>query len=975
MKLRSLWITGFFFIFFLISNTLTAQITNPLRAEDHIAQKQWVDSIYDSMNLEEKVGQLFMASIWSQNDDEADTIRKLIKEHHIGGLIFSKGGPLKQAKLTNEFQEMSRIPLLVGMDAEWGLAMRLDSTFALPWNMTLGAIEDEQLIERAGAAISRHARRLGVHFNFAPVVDINTNPLNPIIGNRSFGEDKDNVSQKALAFMRGMHREGVLSSAKHFPGHGDTDTDSHKALPTIQFSADRIDEVELFPYKELIPQGLSSIMVAHLDVPELEPTKGLPASLSENITTNILKKNMGFNGLIFTDALGMKGVSKNKKTGEVDLDAFLAGNDILLMSENVAKGAQSLVDAYNSGIISEERLALSVKKILNAKYKVGLNEFAPINTSYLHEELNTSRDQALLEDLFENAVTLLKNNKAVVPIKKLDKQKIAYVNFGNDDGSPFLKQLRKYTQVDWVKAESLKELLKKLEEYTTVVVGFHKPDNSPWAAYKFTRNETVWLHEIARQNKTILSLFSRPYALMDIPSYANLEGIVVGYQNHPVAQQKVAQVLFGGLPAKGRLPVSIFHEFPEGTGFNTNSIDRLSYGTPEQVGMNSAKLKKIDSIVNYAIAEKMTPGAQVLIARKNKVIYQKNFGYQTYEKELPVTDTTIYDLASLTKILATLPMVMKLDEEGVVDFETRLEELLPVFQNSNKGKIKLQDMLMHYARLQAWIPFYISTLEPKTRKLSPDFYSDTPSDIFSLPVAKNMFIRKDIGDTIVDVIKKSELERRLQYKYSDLPYYLLKYYLEGYFETTLHAITQKELYRPLGATYTGFIPLTRFDSLQIAPTEDDRLWRRQVVRGYVHDQGAAMQGGIGGHAGLFSNANDVAKIMQTFLNGGKYGDERLFSKEIIDKYNTCYYCEDNVRRGVGFDKPQLSGGGPTCDCVSMMSFGHTGFTGTFAWADPEEEIVYVFLSNRTYPDSNNRKLIRADIRSEIQKIIYESIDY
>ncbi|MCP9200443.1 serine hydrolase [Gramella sp. GC03-9] len=975
MKLRSPWITGFFFILFLIPNALTAQITNPLRAEDHVAQKQWVDSIYNAMNLEEKVGQLFMASIWSRNDNEADTIRKLIKEHHIGGLIFSKGGPIKQAKLTNEFQEMSKIPLLVGMDAEWGLAMRLDSTYALPWNMTLGAIQDSRLIENAGAAISRHARRLGVHFNFAPVVDINTNPLNPIIGNRSFGEDKLNVTLKSLAFMRGMHREGVLSSAKHFPGHGDTDTDSHKALPIIQFSANRIDEIELYPYKELIPEGLSSIMVAHLDVPQLEPAEGLPASLSENIVTNILKKNMGFNGLIFTDALGMKGVSRNKKPGEVDLDAFLAGNDVLLMSENVGKASNSIIEAYNSGIISEERLELSVKKILYAKYKVGLNNFKPIEPDYLFDELNTSRDQALLEDLFENAVTLLKNNKAAVPVKKLDKQKIAYVNFGDADGSPFLEQMRKYSRIDWVKAERLPDLLSKLEDYTYVVIGFHKSDKSPWASYKFSQKELVWLHEIARQNKTVLSLFARPYALMDVKSFANLEGIVVGYQNHPVAQRKVAQVLFGGLPAKGRLPVSIYHEFPEGTGFNTKAVDRLSYGIPEQVGMNSARLNKIDSIVNYAIQEKMAPGAQVLIARKNKVIYQKNFGYQTYDKKLPVTDTTIYDLASLTKILATLPIVMKLDQEGVIDFETRLEELLPVFANSNKGKIKLQDMLMHYARLQAWIPFYISTLEPKTRKLSPDYYSEIPSDIYNLQVAKNMYIRKDIGDTIVDVIKKSELERRLQYKYSDLPYYLLKYYLEGHYESSLQDITQEELYKPIGASYTGFVPLTRFDSLQIAPTEDDRLWRRQVIRGYVHDQGAAMQGGIGGHAGLFSNANDVAKIMQTFLNGGSYGDERLFDKEIIDKYNTCYYCEDNVRRGVGFDKPQLSGGGPTCACVSMMSFGHSGFTGTFAWADPEEEIVYVFLSNRTYPDSNNRKLIRADIRSEIQQIIYESIDY
>ncbi|SDS38272.1 glycoside hydrolase family 3 N-terminal domain-containing protein [Christiangramia echinicola] len=961
--------------FLLISTNGSAQVKNPLFAEDHLSQKTWVDSIYDSMNLKQKVGQLFMASIWSKNANEADTIRKLIEENHIGGLIFSKGGPVQQAHLTNEFQEMSDIPLLVGMDAEWGLAMRLDSTYALPWNMTLGAIQDNKLIEEAGAAISRHTRRLGVHFNFAPVVDINTNPDNPIIGNRSFGEDKMNVTAKALAFMNGMHKEGVLSSAKHFPGHGDTDSDSHKTLPTINFSSERISEVELYPYKELIPEGLSSIMVAHLNVPDLEPLDGKPASLSETIITDILKKNMGFNGLIFTDALDMKGASRNKKPGEVDLDAFKAGNDVLLMSEDVGKASESIIEAVNTGEITEARLELSVKKILYAKFKAGLNNFKPVKTNFLIEELNTVRDQALLEDLFENAITLLKNNKAVVPVKKLEKQKIAYVNFGDDDGSPFLEQMKKYTQVDWVKAEKLSELLDKLDNYNYVVVGFHKSNSSPWASYKFSDKELVWLHEIARKNKTVLSLFARPYALLDIKSFANLEGIIVGYQNHPVAQQKVAQVLFGALDAKGRLPVSIQNEFPVGTGFNTNNINRLAYGTPETVGMNTAKLSKIDSIINYAIDEKMTPGAQILVARKGKVVYQKNFGYQTYEKEIPVTDTTVYDLASLTKILATLPMVMELDEKEVLSFDSKLGELLPVFKDSDKKNIRLQDMLMHYARLQAWIPFYISTLDPKTKNLSENYYRNTASEDFNTQVANGMFIRKDIGDTIVDIIKKSDLERRLAYKYSDLPYYLLKYYLESYYGSTLQNITQEHLYKPLGASYTGYMPLTRFDSLQIAPTEDDRLWRKQVVRGYVHDQGAAMQGGIGGHAGLFSTANDVAKVMQTFVNGGTYGDDKFLNKETIDKYNTCYYCEDDVRRGVGFDKPQLGKSGPTCNCVSMMSFGHSGFTGTFAWADPEEDIVYVFLSNRTFPDSNNRKLIREDIRSEIQKVIYESIDF
>ncbi len=975
MKLTSALRFFIFFLYILTPLTGYTQTTNPLLADDPLTQKKWVDSIYDSMSLKQKVGQLFMASIWSQNGEtDAEKIRELINENHIGGLIFSKGGPVRQAVLTNEFQELSEVPLLIGMDAEWGLAMRLDSTFALPWNMTLGAIQNNKLIEEAGAAISRHTRRLGVHFNFAPVVDINTNPENPIIGNRSFGEDKFNVTEKALSFMRGMHKEGALSSAKHFPGHGDTDLDSHKTLPTISFDKKRIDKVELYPYKELIPAGLSSVMVAHLNVPDLEPKKEFPASLSKTIVTNILKRNMGFNGLIFTDALDMKGVARDREPGEADLEAFVAGNDVLLMSEDVGVASENIMEAVNQGIISENRLELSVKKILYAKYKAGLHNYTPIDTTALIKDLNTSKDQALLEELFKNAVTILKNNRGLIPVKKIEKQKIAYVNFGDADGNPFLQHLRKYTKIDWIKAEKLPELLDKLEDYTYVIVGYHKPDNSPWASYKFSEDELEWLYEIGRKNRTILSVFTKPYALLDLKSYGNLEGIIIGYQNHPLAQQKVAEVIFGGAEANGKLPVSIKEEFPVGTGYNSKDIGRLSYSLPENAGMNSFKLRKIDSIINHAIDEKMTPGAQILVARKGKVVYNKNFGYLTYEKDIPVTDTTIYDLASLTKILATLPVVMELDEEEVIGFDTKIAELLPEFKGTNKANIRLQDMLMHYARLQAWIPFYISTIDKKSKGLSSDYYRESHSDQFNIQVAKDIFIREDIKDTIIDVIKNSELERRREYKYSDLPYYLLKYFIEDYYKNSLHTITQELFYERIGANYTGYLPLTRFDTLQIAPTENDELWRKQVVRGFVHDQGAAMQGGIGGHAGLFSNANDVAKLMQTYLNGGSYGGEKFFNRETIDKYNTCYYCEEDVRRGVGFDKPQLKEVGPTCNCLSMMSFGHSGFTGTFTWADPEEEIVYVFLSNRTYPDSNNRKLIREDIRSEIQKVIYESID-
>ena len=952
-----------------------AQPQDPLATTDHEQQSVWVDSIYTNMNLQEKVGQLFMVDIFSNRSRaETNKIKKLISDQHIGGVIFSKGGPQQQAKLNNEYQELSKVPLLIGMDAEWGLAMRLDSTFALPWNMTLGAVQSLKLIEEAGASISRHSNRLGVHINFAPVIDINTNPDNPIIGNRSFGEEKYNVTEKAVAFMKGMHNENILSSAKHFPGHGDTNSDSHKTLPTISFSRSRLDSIELYPYYRLIEEGVSSVMVAHLNVPGLESQQNMPSSLSHTIVSDLLKEHLQFKGLIFTDALNMKGASNYKTPGDIDLAAFLAGNDVLLISENIPKASLKIAEAYDSGIITEERLAHSVKKILRAKYKAGLQAYTPVNTSNLIMDLNTIKDDVLYEELVENAITLIKNDMGVVPVKDLDIKKIAYVKFGDDTGEPFLNQLRKYTRVDHVTAGNLDEMLEKLKAYNLVIIGFHKSNASPWAGYKFSKEDLAWIHEISRQNISLLNVFTRPYALMDLPA-SSVESILIAYQNSTIAQEKAAQILFGGLEARGKLPVSIGDEYPVGTGFFTRSLDRLSYGLPESVGMNSVKLQKIDSLINLGLAVEMTPGMQVMVARKGKVIYQRNAGYHTYEKRIPVSDTSIYDLASLTKILASLPLIMQLEEKNVLDFNSLLGDFMPYFKGSNKENIRLKDMLLHYGQLKAWLPFYVPTIDRATKRPSVRYYRDKPLDNFNIPVAENMFIRNDIRDSIMAIIRDSELEKSVGYKYSDLPFYIMKYYLEDYHSSSLDFLTQKEFYKPLGANLTSFIPLNHFNIDQIVPTEEDKLWRRQLVQGYVHDQGAAMQGGIGGHAGLFSTANDVTKIMQLYLNGGNYGGKRYLDQETLEKFNTCYYCDENVRRGVGFDKPQLGKAGPTCGCVSLSSFGHSGFTGTFAWADPEEEIVFVFLSNRTFPDVNNRKLIQSDIRAKIQQVIYDSIEF
>ena len=966
-----------FFPFFVISLFLFQKSfsqSRPLIAVDHEEQRQWVDSIYERMTLEEKVGQLFMAPVFSSDPvSKTDKIKELIEEQHIGGVIFSTGGPQRQAKLTNEYQALSKVPLLVGMDAEWGLAMRLDSTYAFPWNMTLGAIQNEKLVEEVGAAVAKHLKRLGVQMNFAPVVDINTNPNNPIIGNRSFGESKDNVTTKSAAFLTGMQRMNVLGSAKHFPGHGDTQRDSHKTLPTIDFSKDRIYREELFPYRELIDQGLSSIMVAHLNVPSLESRENFPSSLSHDIVTGILKEELGFNGLIITDALNMKGVANFDEPGEIDLAAFLAGNDILLFSEDIPKAAEKIEQAYEKGIITEERLKHSVRKILFAKYKAGLNDYEPVDPAYLLEDLNSIRNEVLAHQLYENAMTVIKNDRGLIPVRDLKTAKVAYVHFGEGSGDAFFEQLNRYTRVDSVSADNLNELLEKLENYNLVVVGFHQSNLSPWTNYKFSDKEQVWLYEIARKNRIILNLFASPYALLDFKTTANFEAIQVAYQNSTLAQQKAGQLVFGAIEAKGKLPVSAGDEFPVGTGYKTGNLGRLAYGLPESVGMNSYKMRKIDSLIDQAIDEKMAPGMQVLVARRGKVIYERNAGYHTYEKEVPVKASDVYDVASLTKILSTLPLVMELVEKDELSLNTTLGEMFPSFRGSNKEKVTILEMLSHYARFKPWIPFHALTKDP-SGGFDKKYLRTEEVPGYNTKVAEGMYVRNDIRDSIVKIIRDSDLERRKEYKYSDLPYYLLKAYLEDIYGTSLAYLAPDHFYEGLGANNTTYLPLNKFPKEKIVPTEDDELWRHQLLQGYVHDQGAAMLGGIGGQAGLFTNANDVAKIMQMYLNGGIYGGTRFLDQATIDKFNTCYFCEDEVRRGVGFDKPQLEEAGPTCGCVSMTSFGHSGFTGTLTWADPAEEIVYVFLSNRVHPSAENKKLIREGIRTKIQEAIYEAID-
>ncbi|WP_285654909.1 glycoside hydrolase family 3 N-terminal domain-containing protein [Allomuricauda sp. NBRC 101325] len=963
-----------YFPFFILFSLLTFGQQNPLIVKDSVAQMAWVETQYNNMSLEERVGQLFMVMVASSQEKSAtDKIKELIKEEQIGGVIFSTGGPVRQAQLTNEYQSQSKVPLLIGIDGEWGMAMRLDSTYAFPWNMTLGAIQDSALVEKVGYQIGKHAKRLGVHINFAPDLDVNNNPRNPIIGNRSFGEDPVNVAQKGIAFLQGMEKAGMLSSGKHFPGHGDTATDSHKSLPVIEGFREELDSVELYPFNQALQKGLSSVMVAHLSVPELEPREGHPSSLSKNIITNLLKNELGFEGLVITDALNMKAVSEFAPQGEVELEAFLAGNDLLLMPVNVMKAKEKMMEAYNSGRVTEERLSYSVKKILMAKYKAGLYNYQPVKLENLYEDLNNIENDVIYEQAMEGAITVAKNNFSLMPIRKLENKKIAYVEFGDDSGADFLNALNKFNKVTHIKAKDIAEYRQVLADYNLVILGFHKNNDSPWKGYKFSQQELFWIEEISRlrTSNTILTVFAKPYALLDMVNFDTMDGVVVAYQNSKIAQAKAAEVIFGAIGTSGKLPVSAHPEFPVGTGLELEPIQRLGYSIPERVGMDSGMLAEVDTLVQHGLDSLMFPGAQVLIARKGKVIYNKSFGKPTYQSEDSINDESIYDLASLTKILSTLPMIMKMEEEGKIALNDTFKDLIPAYAETDLKDVTVLKALSHYGRLPSWIAFYIDTLT-KDRKPSPEFYRNNPSEAFPYKVAEQLYLTRSYKDSIYNRIGRQSLKSN-RYRYSDVGYYVFKEFIEKTYQRPIDELVDEFFYKPMGLQYTTFNPLKKFPKEVIVPTEEDDYFRYQTVQGYVHDMGAAMQGGVGGHAGLFSTANEVAKIMQMYLQDGYYGGERFLEERTVRKFNTCYFCNNNVRRGVGFDKPQLEEGGPTCGCVSRKSFGHSGFTGTYTWADPETEIVYVFLSNRTYPSATNNLLIKSALRTRIQQAIYDSI--
>lgn len=967
----------FLFIYFLIGAGQSSFAQSEVKP---LSEEVWVSSVLDSMSLERKVAQLIMIDAYSNRDSKyEESLFSLIRKYQPGGLMFLQGGPVHQATLTNRLQAESNLPMLIAQDAEWGLAMRLDSVAPLPWPLTVGAVQNDSLAYQMGAEIARQCKRVGVHINFGPVADVNINPNNPIIGNRSFGESPDNVARKSVMYALGLQDHGVLACAKHFPGHGDTDQDSHKTLPTVNHSQSELNSIDLIPFEALFNSEIASVMAAHLNIPALD-NSGMPSSLSKKVITDYLRNKMQYNGLVFTDALNMKGVSDKYATGALEVKALQAGIDVLLMPADVETVIKAVTKAIEKGAFSESELDVRVKRVLRAKYRVGLNTYEPVDENNIYSDVNAKSNALLFRKIAEQSITLLLNDSILLPLKNLDEIKPAYLALESDDHMPFYKQLSQYKELPLFAlradrtAEEEQILLDQLKEYDPIIVGVHKSNANPWKSYKVSEASQSFFERVARDHKTILDIFANPYSLQDFGEALMADVLLVSYQNSDVHQELSAQIIFGAHPAAGRLPVSPSSAFPLDMGFESSSLDRLQYGLPEEVGIDDRQLGRIDYLVQEAIDKGATPGAQLLIAKNGKVIYQKSFGHQTYDRKVPVDESTVYDLASITKITASVPAIMHLYETQRIDIDQTIGHYLSASIGTNKEGLRIRKILAHQARLKPWIPFYKATLLENGQR-RPELFQTAASAEFPWVIANELFLLNDYRDSIYKQLYESELLTKSEYRYSDLGYYLLKEIVEHQIKQPLDRWVRDSLFAPLGAETMGYRPLERIPIDRIAPSTNDQYFRFQEIRGYVHDPGAAMTNQVNGHAGVFGSANDLAKVMQMYLQKGAYGGETYFQESTVHEFTSCQYCEEDNRRGIGFDKPKPDGdGGPTCNCVSLLSFGHSGFTGTLAWADPEEQIVYIFLSNRVYPDEANRKLIQMDVRTNIQEVIYESLN-
>lgn len=943
------------------------------------ADRQAVEALLGSMSLEEKVGQLFIPAVAMHTPGEIERALYLIDSCHIGGVSLYRNTPGQVADFINRAQARSRLPLFTAMTLERGLAMRLDGAFAYPWPLTLGAVQEDSLVYLVGRRIGAACREMGINYNFAPAADVNTDARNPIIGVRSFGSRAPQVAEKVTAFVRGLQDEGILASVKHFPGHGATVADSHKELPVLPFSLRRLEQVELLPFEKACRAGVASVMTGHLYVPALDSTSLSPSSLSERIVSGILRRAWGYQGLVVTDALNMKGVSYRYTSPQAEIRALQAGNDLLLYSQDPESGYRGVLEAVHRGEIPVSRIDSSVRRILAAKWAAGLSEEHwrnPVGEAGFRAARGNEQDSALCLSVMEHAVTLLHNRAHCLPLADAA-DTVYYLPLGRGDYDYMIRYLAMYVPVEVLPREISAEQAASVAQSGRLVVGYHGADDTSFTPGKVSPRDVERLDSLASVPDAALVVLDNPYVLLQFDAWRHYPSALLAYQNMWAAQWAAAEAVGGAIAPRGKLPVELDRQdYRAGHGETFRPIGRLSFGFPSQAKINPSRLAPVDSLLADIVSSGAAPGGRLLVARGGRVVIDRCFGTTMYDDTLSraVTPGTVYDLASVTKVSATLPLVIMLSDKGKVSFSSRLGEMVPGYRGSNKARITLKELLTHNGGLPAGLPFHSYTVDKETKELSDYFYSDTADEQYPLEVGYGLYMRACYPDTVMARIRKCPLKPK-RLLYSDLDFYVLRQVVDRYYPQGIEQAVREEVFLPLGAHTMGFRPLQRMPADSIAPTINDTWFRRQTVCGHVHDSGAALMGGVSGHAGNFGTAYDLAKYGQMLLQKGYYGGHRFFSAATLDRFTRYAYGTAANSRSAGFVKKEIGSGPDDYDgFLSDRAYWHTGFTGTLLLVEPAEDLVYVLLTNRTYAEKKSGLFSERGYRFAILKTILDAID-
>ena len=906
-----------------------------------------VDSLLSRMTVREKIGQLFLTfSSGFFINEESPVYQELaekITRYHVGGLIFNSGTVYGQAMLTNKLQELSRLPLWITQDMEYGAAMRVRRATRLPPAMGIAATGNPDYSYWAGKITAHEARALGVNQIFAPVLDVNNNPDNPVINVRAFSGDPQIVSRFGNAFITGVESEGVVATAKHFPGHGDTDIDSHLSLPVIQYNYERLDTLELIPFRSAIKNGVSSIMSAHISFPEISNNPGKPGTLDESILNTILIDSLQFNGMVVTDGLEMKGITDHFSPGEVVLEALHAGADLMLLSPDELTAITEVEMALEKGEISEERIDRSVRKLLQWKKDHGLFTERKIDLTALSGEISKRQHSIIADEIARKSVTLVKNENDILPIQAKRFPRILVVSIADDEsgrtGSYFGDKVKDYHPDVKFRVfdkrssnEEKNEIMDEARDADLIILGsfIYVRSSQP---IQLSGSQLDFVKQLTRLNKpSVLVAFGNPYVIKDLP---DTEVHLLAWSSNSDQVRNTVPALFGASEISGKVPIRIPGMYQIGDGIELPQSS-IRFDQPETVGLSYNELRKVDDIMNRAIFDSTFPGGIVAVLKDGVVAYRKGYGYHTYEKHEKVEDTDVYDLASLTKIVATTAAVMKLVDEKKLKLDDPVAKYIPEFLDKEKRKVTIRHLLTHESGLP---PFrvYVDSLKQR--------------------------------DQILKAVRDEPLVTRpgTQYIYSDLGFILLGEIIENVSGTSLNQFLRKEFYYPMGMSSTFFRPhrIGRWMRQRIPPTEIDTVFRMDTVQAEVHDERSYYLDGIAGHAGLFSSARDLAIYAQMLLNNGSYGGERFISEKTVQRFTQ--YRSKHGNRGLGFDH-KSEGFSTAGTLMSPDTYGHTGFTGTSLWIDPQRDLAVIILTNRTYPHrsyGSNISKVRAAVADAV----------